>query len=63
MIRGMEHLSYEDMLRELGLLSQDQKMLQGALTAAFQYLKGSTGKGLFTRAGRDRMRGNSFKDK
>jgi len=33
-IRGLEHLSCEDTLRELGLFSQ------GDLIVAFQYLKG-----------------------
>jgi len=41
MIRALEHLSYEDMMREFGLLSLEQRRLWGDLIAAFQYLKGT----------------------
>jgi len=64
MIRGMEHLSYEERLRELGLFHMEKEMLWGDLIAAFQYLKGASKKDrykLFSRAYCDSRRVNGFK--
>ena len=41
MINGLEHLSYKERLRELGLISLEKRILQSDLTAAFQYMKGA----------------------
>ncbi|GAB0188522.1 hypothetical protein GRJ2_001317500 [Grus japonensis] len=64
LIRGLEHLFYEDRLRELGLFSLEKRRLQEDLRAAFQDPKEGykkAGEGLVTRVWSDRTRGNVFK--
>ena len=64
MVRGLEHLSYEERLRELGMLSLEKRKLQRDLIVAFQYLKGAykqEGERLLTRVDGDRTRGTGFK--
>ena len=64
MIRGLEHLPYEDRLRELGLFSLEKRRLWGDLIAAFQHLKGAykqEGSQLFGGLDNSRTRGNGLK--
>ncbi|PKU48457.1 hypothetical protein llap_1198 [Limosa lapponica baueri] len=64
MIRGLENLSYEDRLRELGLFRLEKRRLWEDLIMTFQYLKGAYRReweGLFIRECSDRTGGNGFK--
>lgn len=63
MFRGLDHLSYEEMLRELGLLIMKRR-LWGYHVAAFQYTKAAYKQErdqFFTWSDSDRAKGNGFK--
>ena len=64
MVKGLEVMSYEERLWELGMFSLTKRRLRGEMIAMFKYLKGchvKEGTGLFSMAPDTKTRSSGFK--
>ena len=59
MIRELEHLSYNERLKELGLFSLQKRRMQGDVIIVFSFFKERYKQAFYT--GSDRRRRNGFK--
>ena len=62
-VKGLEKKSYEEWLRELGLISLEKRTVRGNLTVLYNYFRGYSEVGfrLFSQTSSVKTRGNGLK--